>query len=379
MTTLVFIDDPVTGDLLEVLLARAGIPAATVRPPRPGSALATQLATLRARFPLVLQVDGPAIDGARPLVIEPSIEAWLTRDADANLAVLGTREVPAPASARAWLRALRIGARGYSGVRDGRALAERLDLGVLVSSSRELRELLAALRPGWASGPMARRRGRPPGVAWFRGSGYALCLELLHVGDGSELTAAGVGEALRRTKTPVLRLLAEGQRRGYLRRTSARGPLVVVDTARLLDDLVTAVRAQVIQRRPATLALRADRDPDGLTARLARSLAAHGRGLALTGAPAVSSFGGDLVADGPVRAYANLHAIEPMLGDAHVDPHLPRVLLVEPYDEAVLHRMQPGAPALVSPWQAVIDLLTSDSERERAIGREIRRRLEDVR
>ena len=65
-----------------------------------------------------------------------------------------------------------------------------------------------------------------------------------------------------------------------------------------------------------------------------------------------------------------------MLADAYPDSRDPTLILVEPAEEGVLHRLRPGTPSLVSPWQAVIDMLASDSEREREAGVHVRRRLE---
>lgn len=202
-----------------------------------------------------------------------------------------------------------------------------------------------------------------------------MCLELLHLGDSAEVTVGALSEILHRTRTPVLRLVQEAQRRGYLRRASAKGPLIVRDTDRLLEDMVTDTKVRRAEQRSPVLSLSADRDPAGLPARLGRRLAEHGRVLALTGAAAVSEQGGDLLVGGPLLAYANLGNITPMLGDAFIDERRPQLLLMEPQEDGMLHRLLPGIPARVSPWQALIDLLASSSEREREVGAEVRRNL----
>lgn len=247
---------------------------------------------------------------------------------------------------------------------------------MLASFSPDFRSLVTTLKPGWASAQKLKRApGRPPGVAMFRGSGYALCLELLHRGERAEVTVAQLMEALRRTKTPILRLIQEGQRRGYLRRTLARGPLIVRNTEQLLDDMATDAKARNTQQPPAILPLDTDRDDKTLLTRLGRRLAEHGRMMALTGAPAVSGEGGDHLVGGPIVAYTSLAGIEPMLGDAFVERHSPKAILVEPREEGFFHHVRLGSPALVSPWQAVIDLLASSNDREREVGAEVRSRL----
>jgi hypothetical protein len=377
--------DFTAGAVLRVLLARAGVPVtpfrlSTLTP----TALATRIKALRQAFTHVLLADaaGAAPEGALSLDLAPSLESWLTRDPEANQKVLGTREVPTPEGADRWLRARVVGAQGrsFSLGLDGSALAAQLDLGLLAAAAPSFRSLLASLQPNWAAGArLPRRRGRPAGVAMFRGSGYTLCLELLHLGDRAEVTPAALGEALKRTRTPVLRLVQEAQRRGYLRRRSARGALTVRDADRLLEELVTDVRARRAARRPEMLPIGVDRDPAGLPRRLGERLAEHGRVLALTGAFAIPEYGGDSLAGGPVLAYAHLKGITSMLGDAFVDERRPRLLLIEPEEDGMLHRLSLGAPARVSPWQAVIDLLASSSEREREIGNVARRALQAAR
>lgn len=364
-----------------MLLARVDVEASTLRRPRMPDDLDEHLATLRTRFTEIITVGDPPIPTTRSLVISPSLEAWLTCDPEANRRVLGTTHVPVPDDAAVWIRSLPLaspsGERRYSTTLDGRALAAQLDLGLLAAFSVEFRTLISALRPGWATTqPMKRGPGRPPGVQLFRGTGYALCLELLHRGERAEVTVAELAMSLGRTKTPMLRLIAEAERRGFLRRTSPRGPVQVRHTERLLDDLVISVKAEAVRRTADVVRLRSDRDPAGLPARIAKTLGEHGRVCALTGAAAVADLGGDLLIGGPVRAYANTIGLAGMLADAYPDSRDPTLILVEPAEEGVLHRLRPGTPSLVSPWQAVIDMLASDSEREREVGVHVRRRLE---
>jgi hypothetical protein len=144
---------------------------------------------------------------------------------------------------------------------------------------------------------------------------------------------------------------------------------------RLLEDLVTDARARNAQQPVVTLPLNTDRDPLSLAARLSRRLAEHGRVMALTGAAAVTDYGGDLLVGGPEVAYASLSGMEGLLGDAFIDRQSPRLILVEPREEGMLHRVRPGAPPLVSPWQATIDLLSSANDREREVGAEVRRQI----
>jgi hypothetical protein len=151
--------------------------------------------------------------------------------------------------------------------------------------------------------------------------------------------------------------------------------LTVRNTDRLVEDLVTDARARNAQQPAITLPLNTDRDSKSLAARLGRRLAEHGRVLALTGASSVSDFGGDLLVGGPEVAYASLAGIEGLLGDAFVDRQTPRLILIEPREEGMLHRIRPGEPTRVSPWQAAIDLLSSGSDREREVGVEVRSRL----
>jgi hypothetical protein len=385
MTVAILIDDILTGEILAALLHRIDIEAIALRPPRPGRSQRTpdeHLEALRPHFADIVWVDGPPSKAVRALAIEPSLAAWLTRDVTANQHVLGKNTVPAPEEADTWLRSLRLGRSGsdrrYSATIDGHALATRMDLGLLAAFSPAFRELITSLRPAWATiRPIKRGRGRPPGVALFRGTGYAMCLELLHVGSGAQVTPAAMIEVLGRTKTPVLRLLNECQRRGYVRRTSARGPLTIRNTARLVDDLVADTRARRIHTPPTILGISTDRDPANLMTRLSQRLGERGRILAVTGSSALLDSGGDSLIDGVTVAYANLDGIDAMLGDAYPDSRRPRLVLVEPTEEAVLHRIRAGTPAMVSPWQATIDMLTSENEREREVGAEVRRRLED--
>lgn len=381
MKAALFTEDAPTGTVLQTLLMRAGLEILTFRlPSGEGNAkvLAARVESLRQAFPEILVVGPEAPSGARRLAIQPSLEAWLTRDADANSAVLGTSEVPTASRAQHWLRERVMGGgqRRFSLTLDGRALAAALDLGRLAAFAPAFRSLLSTLKPGWASEQKLKRApGRPQGIALFRGSGYAFCLELLHRGAGAEVTVAQLMEALRRTKTPMLRLIQEGMRRGYLRRASARGPLIIRNTERLLDDMATDAKARSNQQPPAILPLDTDRDAKNLLTRLGRRLAEHGRMMALTGAPAVSDAGGDHLLGGPLVAYASLAGIEPLLGDAFVERQSPKLILVEPREEGIFHHVRHGAPALVSPWQAVIDLLASANDREREVGAEVRSRL----
>ena len=364
--------------VVKTLLGRAGIEAEARRLPTDAGAQARVAEALASAgtTPCVIDPAGQFDEGVT-LTIEPSLSAWLTRDADANRAVLGSADVPPPERADAWLRASRCAdGRGFAMSLDGIALARAIDLGTLAAFAPSFRDALVRLNPLWASTqPMRRGRGRPPGVAMFRGTGYALCLELLHRGAGATVTPAELASALGRTKTPIARFLAEAQRRGYLRRTSPRGPLVVRNPERILDDVVTSVRAHERQMPRATMGLRVDRNPTQLPARLAKRLAEHGRVLAVTGAAAVLTHGGDHLVGGATWAYANLDGLDALRGDAYRDERDPQLVLVEPTDPAVLHGLLPGEPPLVSPWQATIDLLCSPDDREREAGAEVRARL----
>jgi hypothetical protein len=374
--------DMLTGAVLQTLLKRAGLAAAAFRIPSSddgGELLAARVESLRDAFAEILVVgQEEAPKDARSLEVTPSLEAWLTRDAAANRAVLGTPEVPPPSQARDWLRERIVGAdlHRFAMAVEGRALAAVLDLGRLAAFAPAFRSLVTTLHPTWATVQQPRRApGRPPGVSMFRGAGYTLCLELLHRGERAEVTVAELMEVIRRTKTPILRLIQEAQRRGYLRRTSARGPLIIRNTERLLDDMVTDAKARNTQQSPATLPLGTDRDAKNLPARLGHRLAEHGRVMALTGARALLDEGGDQLLGGSVVAYTSLVGIEPMLGDAFVDRLAPRVILVEPREEGFFHRLRQGSPSLVSPWQAAIDLLASHNDRERQVGAEVRAHL----
>lgn len=381
MKTALLTGDAATGAVLQKLLERAGIEASPFRLP-PAKAdnpeLRARIEALRSVFANVLVVSAePTPDGARSLEVEPSLEAWITRDPAANQAVLGTPEVPEPERAKSWLseRVIESEKRHFALNLEGRALAAKMDLGRLAAFAPSFRSLLSTLHPTWTSSQPHKRVGRPAGVALFRGTGYALCLELLHLGDRAEVTVAQLMESMRRTKTPILRLLQEAQRRGYLRRPKARGALIVRNTEQLLDDLVVDAKARNLQQTPATLPLNTDRDPKNLAARLSERLQDHGRSFAVTGAPAVADWGGDQLLGGPLVAYASLAGVEQMLGDAYVDRQFPRLFLVEPSEEGMLRRGRPGSPPLVSPWQAVIDLLASSDDREQEIGAQVRRRL----
>ncbi len=378
MTVAVLGPDLGVATVVATLLRRAGVKTHAVRVPRD---VASQQRHAQAfahdgATPCVIDPLG-AIDDAVPLPIAPSLAAWLTRDADANRAVLGTDEVPPETTAAAWLAGRIIpGGRGFAPSVDGVALAEQLDLGGLAAFAPAFRDALARLNPAWASTqPLRRGRGRPPGVAIFRGTGYALCLELLHRGDRAQVTPGELVAALGRTKTPTLRFVNEAVRRGYLRRTSPRGPLVVRNCDRILDDLVTARRAAERATPRPTLGLRADRNPAELAARLGQRLTDHGRILAITGAAAVRDLGGDHLVGGPTYAYANLAGLDALRGDAYRDDRDPQLVLVEPMEPAVLHRLRPGAPPMVSPWQALIDLLAAHSDRERETGDLVRARM----
>lgn len=381
MKTALLATDAPTGSVLQELLQRTGLevePFRTPSEPSAAAAMVERIEVLKDVFAEILVVGWSAPAGARALEITPSLEAWLTRDASANLEVLGTDEVPEAEQAERWLRERIIasGHRKFSLSLDGKALAAKLDLSLLAAFSPAFRSLVSTLNPTWANDqPVRRSAGRPPGIAIFRGTGYSFCLELLHLGQRAEVTVAQLIETLHRTKTPILRLIQEAQRRGFLQRTSPRGPLVVRNTDRLLDDLVTDAKARNAQLPATTLPVNADRDPQNLAARLSRRLAEHGRVLALTGAAAVPDHGGDHLVGGPAVAYVSLAGIEGLLGDAFVDRQAPRLLLVEPREEGILHRLRPGEPARVSPWQAAIDLLSSVNERERETGEAVKAHL----
>ncbi|HRC56097.1 MAG TPA: hypothetical protein PKU97_09235 [Kofleriaceae bacterium] len=375
-------EDSVSAQILQTLLARAGV---TARPFAVGGAArlpALVEALLASHREVLVALDEEAQAHtalparARALVVEPSLEAWLTRDPEANLAVLGSRDVPAADQAQAWVRGLRLPeSRRFSLALHGLALATRLDLPTLVAVAPGLRSLLAGLHPGWAAEqPIKRGPGRPAGVAIFRGTGYPMCLEFLHRGAGNPVTVVEFCEVLRRTATPIARLLGEGERRGYLRR-AGRGTWSLRSGDHLLEDLVTDLKARRRQARAPALGLRVDRDRAGLAQRLGQRLAEHGRVFALTGGPAVAALGGDHLVGGPLLAYASLAGIQPLLGDAYEDPAEPQLILREPLEEGFLHRLVPGQPNRVCPWQAVIDLLASDSERERETGELVRRRM----
>ena len=382
MKTALLTEDLSSGAVLQKLLGRAGIETSTFRlpPALGGEQLDARLTTLRSAFPdvIVVSMDDLLHHLARKLEVKPSLEAWITRDPVANQAVLGTSEVPEPALAKRWLheRIIEEENRRFSLVLEGAALANQLDLGGLAAFAPSFRALLTALSPTWASTqPIKRSAGRPAGVAMFRGTGYALCIELLHLGERAEITVGQLVETMRRTKTPILRLVQEAQRRGYLHRAAPRGPLRVRNTERLLEDLVIDAKARNGQQPLVTLPLSTDRDPQNLAARLALRLRDHGRILAVTGAPAVREAGGDQLLGGPLVAYASLPGIEQMLGDAYVDRQSPRMILVEPREDGMLAHWREGSPPLVSPWQAVIDLLASSDDREREVGAEVKRRL----
>ncbi|MBL8624343.1 MAG: hypothetical protein JNK64_23755 [Myxococcales bacterium] len=379
MTVAVLGPDLGFANVVATLLRRAGVKTHAVRVPRDVTSQRRHAQAFARDGATVCVIDPLGdIDDAVPLPIAPSLAAWLTRDPAANRAVLGTDEVPPAATSATWLadRNLPDGRRFATSI-DGVALAAQLDLGGLAAFAPAFRDALARLNPTWASTQAVRRgRGRPPGVAIFRGTGYALCLELLHRGDRAEVTPTELVAALGRTKTPTLRFVNEALRRGYLRRTSPRGPLVVRNCDRILDDLVTAAQADQRRSPRPTFGVRTDRDPAGLPSRLARSLGVHGRVLAITGSAAVRDRGGDHLSGGPILAFASLAGVDTMLGDAYRDLRDPQLVLIEPTEPAVLHRLRPGTPPQVSPWQAVVDLLTSHSERERETGNVVRRHLE---
>ena len=381
MKTALLVEDLAAGAVLQTLLARAGIEAETFRLPASLSdeQLAARCSALRRAFSDVMVVAANELPhGARSLAVQPSLEAWITRDPVANQAVLGTSEVPEPARAQGWLHARLLEAekRRFSLGLEGKALAAKLDLGRLAAFAPSFRSLLTTLSPAWANTqPTKRSAGRPAGISMFRGTGYALCIELLHLGERAEVTVGQLVESMRRTKTPILRLVHEAQRRGYLHRTAKRGPLRVRGTERLLEDLVVDAKARNVQQPLVTMSLNTDRDPKNLATRLALRLREHGRLLAVTGAPAVLDAGGDQLLGGPLVAYASLLGIEQILGDAYVDRQAPRLLLVEPREEGMLAHWREGSPPLVSPWQAVIDLLSSSDDREREVGAEVKQRL----
>jgi hypothetical protein len=376
----VLADDLATAIAVRQLLARAGVEAnarrVSVHQPEVVSRHVEALEQ-SGRRACVVDPAAPLADGLT-LAIEPSIEAWLTRDLEANREVLGAGEVPPAELAKAWLagRTVGGGARQFTLALDGRALADRLDLGRLAAFAPGFRELVNRLNPGWgAVAPVPRRRGRPPGVALFRGTGVALCLELLHLADGTMVRAEALAEAVGRTKTPVRRFIDECVRRGYLRRTSPRGPLVVRNRERLLEDLVADRRAR--HPRTPAIGLSDRRDPVGFVERLARRLGEHGRVMAITGARAVADLGGDHLIGGPTFAYAPLAGLDAIVGDSSVDDRAPQVVLIEPDSPGLLHRLRPGIPARVSPWQAAIDLLASPNSRERETGELVRDHLFD--
>lgn len=379
MRTALLAPDVPTASVLQTLLERTGLVVRPFKASDGDPGLEERISVLREDFDEVLFVGAEkAPAGARALHMEPSLEAWLTRDAKANREVLGTDEVPEAEDAERWLQEQPIegGRRRFSLSLDGRALASKLDLGVLLAFAPVLRALLSSLRPTWANEqPMQRAAGRPPGVALFRGTGYAFCLELLHRGTKAEVTVAQMMEALSRTKTPVLRLMQEALRRGYLRRTSPRGPLVVRNIERLLGDIVVDVKARRANHPENTRALSADRDSKGLAARIHRRFAEHGRAFALTGSSAVKALGGDRLVGAPTLAYTGLAGVSDLLADAFDDPTSPQLILIEPREEAVFHRMETGKPSVVSPWQAAIDLLSSPNDREREVGMEVKRQL----
>ncbi len=373
--------DAPTAAVLQALLKRVGVDVAPFGLPRDrtNEELEKRIAVLRESFDDVL-ITGVAKPptGARPLNAEPSLGAWLTRDPKANREVLGTDEVPAADEAARWLREQTVagGKRRFSLTLEGKALAEKLDLSTLMEFSPVLRSLVFSMRPTWANEqPLRRSAGRPPGIAMFRGTGYAFCLELLHLGARTEVTVAQMMTALSRTKTPVLNLIQEAQRRGFLHRASPRGPLQIRQTERLVDEMVVDVKARRTNRAEHTRGLSADRDSKNLVTRLSHRFAERGRIFAITGAPAVRAWGGELLIGGPALAYTSLANLDGSLGDAFDDPVAPQLILIEPQEEAVFHRMEPGEIPSVSPWQAVIDLLASPNDREREVGMEVKRRL----
>ena len=125
MTVAVLGPDLGVATVVATLLRRAGVKTHAVRVPRD---VASQQRHAQAfahdgATPCVIDPLG-AIDDAVPLPIAPSLAAWLTRDADANRAVLGTDEVPPETTAAAWLAGRIIpGGRGFAPSVDGVALA----------------------------------------------------------------------------------------------------------------------------------------------------------------------------------------------------------------------------------------------------------------
>lgn len=384
MKVALLVNDLLDGEILVTLLTRLGVSAVALRVAPAAPDTEARIAVLRDRFDEILDCCGARLTGTRAVAIVPTILAWLTRDPDANERVLATNVVPPTNEAAEWLGRLSIASSGpprkFIRAIDGKALAATMDLGRLATAVPEFRELVSSLRPAWTSGPTVKRGpGRPPGVQLFQGTGYALCLELLHAGARGDVSTGDLVVSLGRTKTPVLRMIAEAERRGFVRRTSPRGILRVLRPDRLLDDLVIAVRAERARRPPAVMALGTDRDPEGLVDRVAKFLHARGRVVAVTGAAALNESGGEMLIGGPIRAYASVGDLGETIADGYRDRRHPRLILVEPVDESVLHRLRPGTPSLVSRWQAVIDLLASENDREREIGTEVRRRLEATR
>ncbi len=379
MTTTILASRLTVATIVKQLLARAGVAASAARLPESRAAQRQQVESLIASGVRVCVVDSAEeIDGALSLPVRPSLAAWLTRDRSANEAVLGIADVPPAEAAKAWLEGLDLDQdRKFALSLDGLALARRLDLSVLAAFSPELRSTLALLDPTWATTQsIARARGRPAGIVLFRGSGYALCLELLHLGDGAMVTPDQLAAAIQLSRTPTVRLVHECVRRGYLRRRAPRGPLMVRNTQRIVDELTADERARRNQTPLRSLGVRTDRAAATLLTRLSTALSQRGSLLAVSGAAAVREFGGDHLAGGPTLAYANLDVVDHLpLGDWYRDERSPLVVLVAPADRGVLHRLRPGTPPLVSPWQAVVDLLTSNSERERETGQLVRQRL----
>lgn len=379
MITTVLAAQLTVANIVKQLLSRAGVAASAARLPSDQAARRHQIESLVASGLRVCVVDASEpIDGTIALPIRPSLAAWLTRDRNANEAVLGIADVPPADAAETRVEELRLDHdRRFAWSLDGLALARRIDLSVLAAFSAEFRSTLAQLNPTWATtNPPVRRRGRPAGVMLFRGSGYALCVELLHLGDGTSTTPDQLAAAIQLSRTPTIRLVRECLRRGYLRRTTPRGPLTVRNTQRIVDELATEERARRSRTPLRSLGVRTDRGAADLLPRLANALSQRGSLLAVTGAPAVREFGGDHLAGGPTMAYANLEVVAQLpLGDWYRDDRTPLVVLVAPDDRGVLHRLRQGTPPLVSPWQAVIDLLASNSERERETGQLVRQRL----
>jgi hypothetical protein len=374
--------DPGALEVMHALLARLNVEVVAMAPPPRAmrqtdraERLVTQLRD--AGFDEVIWLAGMPLHGA--LAPDPSLEHWLVSDPTALQAVLGRSDPPFPAEPQNWLNdAVRqlTGGRDYSAVIDGVRLAQTLDLTRLAERSKVFRELAARVSPRWATGEQAwRGRGRPAGVGLFKGTGYGLCMEFLYRGTDQEVTRSDLIASLGRSKTPLNRFIAEGVRRGYLRRTTPRGPIVLRNRPRLVDDMVTSLRARTDIRQQA---VRSDMPTDRLLVALQQRFSEVGRAFAVTGAYAVRDLGGEHLVNSPVLAFAPFEGLDRVLAQigATPDPRRPQVILVEPYEAGVFHRQQTEGQHRVSPWQATLDLLSSHSDRERETGEMVRRKLE---